>query len=146
MSRKKRLSEQELDFIKVHSQDMTINEIATSLGRNYWCVQRVLQNKEGEKLTKEQMAFIDEYKSEWTIYQIANKLGVGYKEVYGYINKRVNVKQNHVFTADEDFMIRQLYGTYKASYIATKIGVDETSIYNRVKKLGLKKNKGGNTK
>ena len=141
MSRGKRFTEQELDYIKVHSQDMTISEIAKALGRNYWSVQRVMQNKVGEELTEEQKRQVDLMKKDKTIYQIAKKLGIGYASVYGYLNKRVNVTQNHMFTEEDDFVIRHMYGRYRISLIATKLGVTEQQVYNRAKKLGIKKNK-----
>ena len=141
MSRGKRFTEKELEFIKVHSQDMTISEIAKALGRNYWAIQRVMQNRSGEQLTEEQIRVIDTLKDKNSIYQIAKKLGIGYSAVYGYLNKRVNVKQNHMFTADEDFVIRQMYGKYRISLIATKLGLTEQQVYNRAKKLGIRKNR-----
>lgn len=141
MSRGKRFSEMELEYIKVHSQDMTISEIATALGRNYWSVQRVMQNKSAQELTDEQIEKINGMKDEKTVFEIARELGVGYAAVHGIINKRVNMKVNHVFTADEDFIIRQMYGRYRISYIATKLGLTEQQIYNRAKKLGIKKNR-----
>jgi len=141
MSRGKRFTEQELEYIKVHSQDMTISEIALALGRNYWAVQRVMQAKTAENLTPEQMRQIEAMKDEKSVYQIARKLGVGYSAVNGYLTRRINVKQNHVFTADEDFIIRQMYPRYRISYIATQLGVTEQQVYNRAKKLGIKKNR-----
>lgn len=141
MSRGKRFTEQELEYIKVHSQDMTISEIATALGRNYWAIQRIMQNKPAENLTEEQIQFINEHKDEMNVYELASKLGVGYAAVYGYINRMVNVKQNHIFTPNEDFIIRQMYPKYRVRLIATKLGVDEMSVYNRVKKLGIRKNR-----
>ena len=141
MSRGKRFTEQELEYIKVHSQDMTISEIALALGRNYWAIQRIMQNKSAEDLTEKQIKFINENKDKMNVYELASKLGVGYAVVYGYINRIVNVKQNHVFTADEDFIIRQMYPRYRVRLIATKLGIDEMSVYNRAKKLGIKKNR-----
>lgn len=141
MSRGKRFTEQELEYIKVHSQDMTISEIATALGRNYWAVQRVMQNKSAEELTEDQIAKINKMKADKNVYEIAKELGIGYAAVHGVINKRINMKMNHVFTADEDFIIRQMYGRYRISYIATKLGLTEQQIYNRAKKLGIKKNR-----
>ena len=140
MSKGKRFTAQELEYIKVHSQDMTISEIATALGRNYWAVQRVMQNKNGEKLTERQIQEIEKLKDENTVYEIARKLGIGYATVYGYLNKRVNVTLNHMFTAEDDLVIRQMYGRYRISLIATKLGVTEQQIYNRAKKLGVRKN------
>ena len=141
MSRGKRFTEQELEYIKVHVQDMTISEIAMALGRNYWAVQRVMQAKTAENLTTEQIRKINELKEEKNIYQIARILGISYSAVNGYLNKRVNVKQNHVFTADDDFVIRQMYPRYRISLIATKLGVTEEQVYNRAKRLGVKKNR-----
>lgn len=141
MSRGKRFTEQELEYIKVHSQDMTITEIATALGRNYWAVQRILQAKTAEVLTDKQKQKIEDLKEKKTVFQIAKELGVSFHAVNGYLNKRVNYMQNHVFTADEDFIIRQMYPRYRISLIATKIGVTEEQIYNRAKRLGLKKNR-----
>lgn len=145
MSRGKRFTEQELEYIKVHSQDMTISEIAKALGRNYWAVQRVMQNKKGDSLTEKQKEAIDSMKEDNTVFQIASKLGIGYATVYGYLNKRVNVTQNHMFTADDDFVIRQMYGRYRISLIATKLGITERQVYNRAKKLGVKKNRSRKT-
>ncbi len=141
MSRGKRFTERELEYIKVHAQDMTISDIATALGRNYWSVQRIMQNKPGEELTQEQVEKIHKMKDEKSCFEIARDLGIGYSAVYGVMNRRVNMKMNHVFTADEDFVIRQMYGRYRISYIATKLGLTEQQIYNRAKKLGIKKNR-----
>lgn len=51
----------------------------------------------------------------------------------------MGIRKSHVFTADEDFIIRRMYGKYPVKAIATKIGVDENAIYNRCKKLKLTK-------
>lgn len=139
MSRGKRFTEQELEYIKVHSQDMTISEIATALGRNYWAIQRVMQNKLGENLTDDQIATIEKMKDEHSVYKIAKVLGVGYAAVYGYLNRRVNVKQNHMFTKEDDRVIIEMYSRYRVKYIATRLGVTEQQVYNRAKKLGVKK-------
>mgnify|MGYP002856828656 CR=1 FL=1 len=141
MSRGKRFTEQEMMYINVHSQDMTISEIATALGRNYWSVQRVMQSKTAENLTDKQKRQIDEMKEEKTIYQIARALGVSYSAVNGYLSKRVNVKQNHIFTADDDLIIRQMYPRYRVRLIATKLGLTEEQVYNRAKRLGIRKNR-----
>ena len=141
MSRGKRFTEQELEYIKVHSQDMTISEIATALGRNYWAVQRVLQAKTAENLTDKQKRQIEEKKEEKNVFQIAKEIGVSYAAVNGYLNKRINYMQNHVFTSDEDFIIRQMYPHYRIRLIATRLCVTEEQVYNRAKKLGLRKNR-----
>ena len=142
MSRGKRFTEQEMMYINVHSQDMTISEIATALGRNYWSVQRVMQAKTAENLTEKQKREIDDKKEEgMTIYQIARALGVSYAAVNGYLMKRVNIKQNHIFTPEDDFVIRQMYPRCRISLIATKLGLTEEQVYNRAKRLGVRKNR-----
>jgi IS30 family transposase len=145
MSRGKRFTEQELNYIKVHAQDMSIADIATALGRNYWAVQRVMQAKTAENLTIEQKVKIDNLKDEKTIYQIARELGVSYAAVNGYLSKRVNVTQNHMFTENDDFIIRQMYPRYRVSLIATKLGLTEEQVYNRAKRLGVRKNRTSRT-
>lgn len=141
MSRGKRITNQEMEYIKVHTQDMTISEIATALGRNYWAVQRLIQNKDAGNLTNEQKRKIDELKGEKSVNQIARQLGVSYIAVNGYLTKRVNATKNHMFTADEDFLIRKLYPSYRVSYIATQLKVTEEQVYNRARKLGIRKNR-----
>lgn len=95
MSRGKKFSEEELDFIKVNALVMTIAQIAKSLNRNYFSIHKKMMS--------------------------------------------MGINKNHIFTASEDFIIRQMYGKFSAKAIATQIGVDEESIYNRCKKIGLKK-------
>lgn len=141
MSRGKRFTEQELEYMKVHAQDMTISEIAMALGRNYWSVQRVLQAKSAENLTPEQIRKIEELKDEKTIYQIARELGISYSAVNGYLTKRVNRKIIHTFSDADDNIIRQMYPRYRVSLIATKLGLTEEQVYNRAKRLGVKKNR-----
>lgn len=141
MSRGKRFTEQEMMYINVHSQDMTISEIATALGRNYWSVQRVMQAKNAEKLTEKQKKQIDEMNGEKSVYQIARGLGVSYSSVNGYLSKRINVKQNHVFSENDDLIIKQMYSRYRVSLIATRLGLTEEQVYNRAKRLGVRKNR-----
>ena len=128
-------------YINVHSQDMTISEIATALGRNYWSIQRVMQAKTAENLTDKQKREIDEMKDEKNVYQIARALGVSYAAVNGYLSRRINVKQNHVFTDADDDIIREMYPRCRVSLIATRLGLTEEQVYNRAKRLGVRKNR-----
>ena len=139
MSRGKRFTEQELEYIKVHSQDMSISDIATALGRNYWAVQRVMQAKTAENLTEEQKRRILMMKDEHSVFKIARAVGVSYAAVNGYLTKRVNIKQNHVFTDEDDAIIRQMYPRYRISLRATRLGLTEEQVYNRAKCLGVRK-------
>lgn len=89
------ITAKEEKFIKEHVYAMTIGEIATSLGRNYYTIQRTI------KLLG---------------FQLVNK-----------------------WTKEQDEKLLELWGQYPAGYIATVLGVDENCVYNRVRRLGLKK-------
>lgn len=93
----------------------------------------------GKQLTEEERQYIKVHCLDQSIQEIATALGRNYWTIHRVL-QGMGVAKSHTFTADEDFLIRKLYGKFSAKYIATKIGVDETAIYNRVKKLGLKKN------
>lgn len=71
---------------------------------------------------------------------IAKHLGRSYYTICD-VMKSLGVNSQHRFTPEDDKEIRRLYGLYSAEYIATRLHIDKTAVYNRVKKLGLKKNK-----
>ena len=78
-----------------------------------------------------------------TTAEIAKALGRNYWSIHRKMQD-MGITKSHTFTANEDFIIRHMYGKYSAKAIATKIGVDENAIYNRCKKLRITKNmKGG---
>lgn len=92
----------------------------------------------GKHFSEKELEFIKVNALVMSIEQIAKALGRNYFAVH---RKMVDmgIGKKHVFTANDDFAIRQMYGKYSAKAIATKIGVDETAIYNRCKKLKLTK-------
>ena len=90
----------------------------------------------GKHFSKKELEFIKVNALVMSIEEIAKALGRNYFAVHRKI-VALGINKSHVFTANEDFIIRQMYGKYSAKAIATKIGVDENSIYNRCKKLKL---------
>lgn len=94
----------------------------------------------GKHFSQEELEFIKVNSLVMSITDIAKKLGRNYWAIHRKM-KELGIVKNHVFTVNEDFTIRQLYGKFPAKTIATKLGVDEDAIYNRVKKLKIRKDK-----
>lgn len=90
----------------------------------------------GKHFSQEEIGFLKVNALVMTTKELADKLGRNYWAVHRKL-QAMGVIKNHVFTADEDFIIKRMYGKYTAKVIATKIGVDENAIYNRCKKLKL---------
>ena len=95
----------------------------------------------GKHFSEEELQFIKVNALVMSAKEIAEKLGRNYFAIHRKMVS-MGVMKSHVFTANDDFVIRQMYGKFSAKVIATKLGVDENAIYNRCKKLKLKK--GGN--
>lgn len=96
MSKGKKITQKEVDYVKVNVMIKPISEIAEDLGRNYY-----------------------------TIYNIAKKIGVN---------------RNHNFTMQEDAFISRNYKSMRIPAIAFKLNITPEMVYNRARKLGLKKN------
>lgn len=92
----------------------------------------------GKHFSAEEIEFIKVNALVMSTTDIANALGRNYWAVHRKMQE-MGISKSHTFTANEDFIIKQMYGKYSAKVIATKIGVDENSIYNRCKKLKLTK-------
>lgn len=90
----------------------------------------------GKHFSQEEIEFLKVNALVMTTKELADKLERNYWAVHRKL-QAMGVIKNHVFTADEDFIIKRMYGKYTAKVIATKIGVDENAIYNRCKKLKL---------
>lgn len=90
----------------------------------------------GKHFSQEEIEFLKVNALVMTTKELADKLGRNYWAVHRKL-QAMGVIKNHVFTADEDFIIKRMYGKYTAKVIATKIGVDKNAIYNRCKKLKL---------
>lgn len=92
----------------------------------------------GKHFSAEEIEFIKVNALVMSTTDIAKALGRNYWAVHRKMQE-IGISKSHTFTANEDFIIKQMYGKYSAKVIATKIGVDENSIYNRCKKLKLTK-------
>lgn len=92
----------------------------------------------GKHFSAEEIEFIKVNALVMSTTEIAKSLGRNYWAVHRKMQD-MGISKSHTFTANEDFIIKQMYGKYSAKVIATKIGVDENSIYNRCKKLKLTK-------
>ena len=92
----------------------------------------------GKYFSAEEIEFIKVNALVMSTTDIAKALGRNYWAVHRKMQE-MGISKSHTFTANEDFIIKQMYGKYSAKVIATKIGVDENSIYNRCKKLKLTK-------
>ena len=97
----------------------------------------------GKHFSAEEIEFIKVNALVMSTTEIAKALGRNYWAIHRKMQD-MGISKSHMFTANEDFIIKQMYGKFSAKVIATKIGVDENSIYNRCKKLKL--TKGGGTK
>lgn len=93
----------------------------------------------GKHFSPEELEFIKVNALVMNTQQIASALGRNYWSIHRQLQS-LGVKKNHSFTPNEDFIIKQMYGRYSAKVIATKLGIDEEAVYNRVKKLKLRKN------
>lgn len=93
----------------------------------------------GKHFSPEELEFIKVNALVMNTQQIASALGRNYWSIHRQLQS-LGVKKNHSFTPNEDFIIKQMYGRYSAKVIATKLGIDEEAVYNRAKKLKLRKN------
>lgn len=92
----------------------------------------------GKSFTAEESEYIKVNAMVMSTSEIAKALGRNYWTIHRKMQE-MGISKSHTFTPDEDFIIRQMYGKFSAKVIATKIGVDENAIYNRCKKLKIRK-------
>lgn len=115
------------------TEDITERE---SLGRLNEPKYKIMSR--GKHFSAEEIEFIKVNALVMTTTEIAKKLNRNYWAIHRKMQE-LGISKSHTFTANEDFIIRQMYGKFPAKAIATKIGVDENAIYNRCKKLKLTK-------
>lgn len=90
-------------------------------------------------ITNEEERFIKENAGKMSISEIATALGRSYFTVQKYM-KLLDIPTGfHKWTKHEDDLLRELWETYPAGYIARYLHIDENCVYNRVRRLGLKK-------
>ena len=91
----------------------------------------------GKHFTEKEIEYLKVNSLVMPTKELADKLGRNYWAVHRKL-QALGISKNHIFTPDEDYIIKRMYGKFTAKAIATKIGVDENAIYNRCKKLKLK--------
>ena len=91
----------------------------------------------GKHFTEKEIEYLKENSLVMSTKELADNLGRNYWAVHRKL-QALGISKNHIFTPDEDYIIKRMYGKFTAKAIATKIGVDENAIYNRCKKLKLK--------
>lgn len=91
----------------------------------------------GKHFTEKEIEYLKVNSLVMSTKELADKLGRNYWAVHRKLQE-LGISKNHIFTPDEDYIIKRMYGKFTAKAIATKIGVDENAIYNRCKKLKLK--------
>lgn len=91
----------------------------------------------GKHFTEKEIEYLKVNSLVMSTKELADKLGRNYWAVHRKL-QALGISKNHIFTPDEDYIIKRMYGKFTAKAIATKIGVDENAIYNRCKKLQLK--------
>ena len=91
----------------------------------------------GKHFTEKEIEYLKVNSLVMSTKELADKLGRNYWAVHRKL-QALGISKNHIFTPDEDYIIKRMYGKFTAKAIATKIGVVENAIYNRCKKLKLK--------
>ena len=91
----------------------------------------------GKHFTEKEIEYLKVNSLVMSTKELADKLGRNYWAVHRKL-QALGISKNHIFTPDEDYIIKRMYGKFTAKAIATKIGVDENAIYDRCKKLKLK--------
>lgn len=91
----------------------------------------------GKHFTEKEIEYLKVNSLVMSTKELADNLGRNYWAVHRKL-QALGISKNHIFTPDEDYIIKRMYGKFTAKAIATKIGVDENAIYNRCKKIKLK--------
>lgn len=90
-------------------------------------------------VTREEEKFIKDNAGKLSISEMATALGRSYFTIQRYMSI-LGIKTGvHKWTPDEDEKLRELWEQYPAGYISRVLDVDENCIYNRAKRIGLKK-------
>lgn len=90
-------------------------------------------------ITNEEEKYIKEKAGKMSISEIATSLGRSYYTIQKYMKLLGIPTGYHRWTKKEDAKFRELWEQYPAGYICRYFGVDENCVYNRARRLGLKK-------
>lgn len=94
----------------------------------------------GKSISQEELDYIKVNLLQKSVGEIANDLGRNYYTIYR-ISRGFGISRNHEFTPQEDAYIRKHYSDMSAIQIAGRLKIDVEMVYNRARKLGVRKNK-----
>lgn len=89
-------------------------------------------------ITTEEEQFIREHIGKMPIGDIAKSLGRNYTTIQRTLNN-LGIRVAHRWTKEEDEKLLSMYGRVHTRYIAHLFGVDENSVYNRIRRLRARK-------
>lgn len=96
MSKAKRITNQEIEYIKVNLMIKSISEIAEDLGRNYYTIYniaRTLGVNRNHEFTPQEDAYIANNYKKMSVQQLATKLKMNTEMVYNRARK-LGIKKN----------------------------------------------------
>lgn len=102
MSRGKKITIQELEYIKVNLMTKGISEVANELGRNYYTVYNVAKNlgiSRNHDFTPQEDAYIANNYKKMSVAQLASKLKMTTEMVYNRARK-LGIKKNKTTPKD----------------------------------------------
>ena len=97
-------------------------------------------------ITNEEEKFIKENAGKLSISEIATSLGRSYFTVQKYMKILGIPTGFHKWTPHEDKVLRELWEKFPAGYICRYLGINENCVYNRARRLRLKKKRKVKTK
>lgn len=90
-------------------------------------------------ITNEEEQFIKDNAGKLSISEMATSLGRSYFTIQKYM-KLLDIPTGfHKWTKKEDDKLRELWEQYPAGYICRVLDIDENCVYNRARRLKLKK-------
>ena len=90
-------------------------------------------------ITNDEEKFIKDNAGKLSISEMATSLGRSYFTIQKYMKLLGIPSGCHRWTKKEDAKLKELWEQYPAGYISRYLGVDENCVYNRARRLGLKK-------
>lgn len=96
MSRGKRVTKEEMEYVKVNLMMKSINEIAKDLGRNYYTIYDIAKQlgvSRNHEFTPQEDAYICKHYKDMSVAQLASKLKMTTEMVYNRA-KKLGIKKN----------------------------------------------------
>lgn len=96
MSKGKRISKEEIEYVKVNIMIKSISEIAEELGRNYYTIYNIAKDlgvSRNHEFTPQEDAYIANNYKKMSVQQLATKLKMNTEMVYNRARK-LGIKKN----------------------------------------------------